>query len=401
MTMLINHNTLRGITLVELLVAVAISSILMLGVGSVYFSSKRSYLVQEEFAHMQESARIAMHYLVDDIRKAGYVGCAWNNNLDYENYLNNAGTAAGSDMGNFLVGLEGAEATNSGPGSLVNLGGAPAAGYVGRAVPNYITLAPLNGSDIVIVRYAQGGGIKLAINNNAGNVWIDDLGDPTLTTLAGTKCHPASGVCEGDILLVSDCQKSRLFQATTLQATPQGIQLTHAATGTPGNGQVNWGGASGKYPIFEVGDSSITHAASYAYYVANNPDGEPSLFRQQLHAASTPEELIEGVENMQVLYGIDTDKTTADDPDFDGVANQYVTADAVNTNIDNVVSARISLLLRTNHEINTKSTAAPTAKTFFLGGATAATATSVTSPADRRLRKVFTSTVKLRNKGLR
>jgi type IV pilus assembly protein PilW len=399
--MLIKHNIFRGVTLVELMIAVAISSILMLGVGSVYFNSKRTYLVQEEFAYMQESARIAMHYLVDDIRKAGYVGCAWNTNLDYENYLSNNATVAGADMGNFLVGLEGAEATTSGPGDSVNLGGTPASGYVSRAAPSYITRTPLDGSDIIIVRYADGAGIKLAINNNAGNVWIDDLGNPALINVSGKKCHTASGVCEGDILLVSDCQKSRLFQATTLQTTAdKGINITHTASGTPGNGQVNWGGASGKYPIFEVDDSAIAHAASYAYYVANNNDGEPSLFRQQLRTGSTPQELIVGVENMQILYGVDTDKTALDDTDFDGVANQYVTADAVNTNNDNVVSARISLLLRTNREISTKTSVAATAKTFFLGGATAATATSVTSPADRRLRKVFTSTVKLRNKGL-
>ena len=54
--MLNRHNKTRGITLIELLIAMVISLVLLLGVGTIYFNSKRTYLVQEEFAHMQESA---------------------------------------------------------------------------------------------------------------------------------------------------------------------------------------------------------------------------------------------------------------------------------------------------------------------------------------------------------
>jgi type IV pilus assembly protein PilW len=400
--MSIYYKSTRGVTLIELMLAVAISMILLLGVGSVYFNSKRTYLVQEDFAHLQENARVAMHFMIKDIRMAGYLGCAWNNNLDYEDFLTDSNAVDDAAMGNFLVGLEGMEATNSGPGDNVNLAGPPTAGW-DRALPSYITNAPLVGSDIMIVRYADGDGVKLAINNNAANFWIDDLGNPAISNIGGFNCHDATGVCEGDILLATDCEKSRLFQVTGgMTADGNGIKLTHAAGGggiSPGNTPSSWGGASGKYPEFEVGDSSLFRAASYAYYLANNANGVPSLFRQELRPGSTPQELITGVENMQILYGIDTDKTDASQKG-DGIANRYATANLVNVATDNVVSARISLLLRTDNEMKTKTTAAPAAKNYLLAGTTAATATTLVSPADRRLRKVFTSTVKIRNKGL-
>lgn len=396
------HIKTSGITLIELMIAMVISLVLLLGVGSIYFNSKRTYQVQEEFAHMQESARMAMRFMIEDIRMAGYMGCAWNNGLDYANFLKSSGNATDdAAMGNFNIGLEGLEANTSGPSDTVDLSAAPAAGW-NAPVPAFITNPPLNGSDIMIVRYADGNGVKLAINNNAANLWIDNLGNPALTTTAGVTCHDATGICEGDILLATDCEKSRLFQVTGgMAATATGIMISHAGSGSPGNGQVDWGGASGGLPEFEVGDSSIFRAVSYAYYIANNAGVPPipSLFRQALRPGSAPQELIEGVENMQILYGIDTDKLLATGTG-DGIANRYATADVVTVATDNVVSARISLLLATNNEVSTKTAAAAVSKNFILSGMTAATGTTITSPADRRIRKVFTTTIKIRNKGI-
>jgi len=116
------------------------------------------------------------------------------------------------------------------------------------------------------------------------------------------------------------------------------------------------------------------------------------------------DELITGVENMQILYGVDAEKILTDtnilNDRGDGIANAYVTADAVVLENENVVSARFSLLLRTVNEVSTKSTAAPVTQNYLLAGINAADGTTITSPADRRIRKVFTTTVKLRNKGL-
>jgi type IV pilus assembly protein PilW len=172
----------------------------------------------------------------------------------------------------------------------------------------------------------------------------------------------------------------------------------HGASGTPGNDPSSWGGASDKNHHFEAGDAELFKASAFAYYVDTGASGEPALFRLSASPGSLPEELIEGVENMQILFGIDTDKTSATDVTFDGVANQYVTADAVNFANDNVVSARVSLLMRSQA---VKETAVTPANPFKLAGTTAASSTRVTTTvADQNVRKVFTVTVKVRNKGL-
>ena len=61
-------------------------------------------------------------------------------------------------------------------------------------------------------------------------------------------------------------------------------------------------------------------------------------------ATTTAEELVKGVENMQVLYGLDQlDQDGM--PGSDGVADQYATADMV-TGWNDVVSVRLSLRMR-------------------------------------------------------
>ena len=50
----------RGFTLVELMVALAVSLLLLAGVIQVYLSSKQAYRVQDNVARIQESGRLAM-----------------------------------------------------------------------------------------------------------------------------------------------------------------------------------------------------------------------------------------------------------------------------------------------------------------------------------------------------
>ena len=69
-----NINRSRGVTLIELMIAMVISTIVLLGVGTVYSSSKRSYKVQEEMARLQENARYAFNVMSRDIRGAGFIG---------------------------------------------------------------------------------------------------------------------------------------------------------------------------------------------------------------------------------------------------------------------------------------------------------------------------------------
>lgn len=62
----------RGFSLVELLVAMAISLIVMAAVFKVYTTQQDSYLLQEQIAEVQQNARTAKYIMIREIRMAGY-----------------------------------------------------------------------------------------------------------------------------------------------------------------------------------------------------------------------------------------------------------------------------------------------------------------------------------------
>lgn len=62
----------KGFTLIEILIALSISSIVMVAVYQTFNSQQRSYILQEEVAYMQQNLRGAMMLLTNDIRMAGY-----------------------------------------------------------------------------------------------------------------------------------------------------------------------------------------------------------------------------------------------------------------------------------------------------------------------------------------
>jgi type IV pilus assembly protein PilW len=62
----------HGYSLVELLVAMAITLVVMAGVYKVYVTQQGSYLLQEQVAEMQQNARTAKYIMTREIRMAGY-----------------------------------------------------------------------------------------------------------------------------------------------------------------------------------------------------------------------------------------------------------------------------------------------------------------------------------------
>lgn len=62
----------KGFTLVELLIAMAVSGIIMTGVYSAFKSQQDSYLAQEQVAEMQQNIRAGLYVMSKDLRMAGY-----------------------------------------------------------------------------------------------------------------------------------------------------------------------------------------------------------------------------------------------------------------------------------------------------------------------------------------
>jgi prepilin-type N-terminal cleavage/methylation domain-containing protein len=64
----------RGLTLIELLIALVLSSILTAVLYRAFISQQKTYTVQDQVADMQQNVRIAMGQMTREIRMAGYGG---------------------------------------------------------------------------------------------------------------------------------------------------------------------------------------------------------------------------------------------------------------------------------------------------------------------------------------
>ena len=65
----------KGLTLVEILIALLISAFLLAGMIAVFLNIKQTYRVQDNLARMQESGSLALELMGRDIRMLGYWGC--------------------------------------------------------------------------------------------------------------------------------------------------------------------------------------------------------------------------------------------------------------------------------------------------------------------------------------
>jgi type IV pilus assembly protein PilW len=62
----------KGFSLIELMVAIAIASVLMAGIYTFYHNQLKTHITQQEMVDMQQDARAAMYMMTREIRMAGY-----------------------------------------------------------------------------------------------------------------------------------------------------------------------------------------------------------------------------------------------------------------------------------------------------------------------------------------
>jgi prepilin-type N-terminal cleavage/methylation domain-containing protein len=72
-----NRNVFKkknGLTLIELLIALVLSSILIVVLYQIFISQQKNYTVQDQVADMQQNIRVAIDHMTKEIRMAGYGG---------------------------------------------------------------------------------------------------------------------------------------------------------------------------------------------------------------------------------------------------------------------------------------------------------------------------------------
>lgn len=355
----------RGLSVVELLISLVIGMAVIAGSIQVVVSSKRSFMDQDEVSFIQANARYALDVMSKDIRMAGYMGCATPHTAQMANSIN-----VGAPDYISLHGLRGFEGE-------ANTDGFPAD----------FKADVKEGTDAILIRRAADTGELDVKGHNPASAVVD---------IWGAHEYPS-----GSILMIVDasCRNVGLFQ-TTGSSTNKVNHNTGA--GTPGNctkiikgnfncndcmsspNKVNncagYGTATGTYSP----GSKIMQFVAHAYYIGESTvmPGMPALRRQAFNtsggAANTSEEIALGVEDMEILYGVDSNN--------DGNVDQMRKASEIASEDDweTVISVQISLVFRSQMPVLNA------AEKKTLAG---------TEYNDRYMRQVVNSTIRIRNRG--
>jgi len=304
-----------GITLVEMLVAMVIGLILAGGIYQVFVGSSESYQLNTQLARVQESGRFAMQLLRQEIRGAGYLGCAQDVDA-YTSLLNNSNFYL-FEFNNAIYGLE---ATGN------NTWADNSQGFTQAQLGTQLAIdTPLSGSDIVVIRGVFGGNITM----------YTEMPPP----LADMKVANAAGIInDNDILMISDCSHASVFQVSSFN--PNNGNLVYNTGGNYVLGDAGFPGNATKIlgHDYKIG-AEIVRIRSAVFFIRLNPGNQPALYMKEGVAPAV--ELVEGVESMQIRYGEDTNN--------DGTVDTYVNANQVG-NWERVRSVRIGLLLRSTAE---------------------------------------------------
>lgn len=326
----------RGFSLAEFMVAVTIGLVIIGGVGSIYVSSKQTYRSNDNLSRVQENIRIAFDVMTHDIRQASYMGCAGQDATFY-NDLNNS-----SDLlWNFSVPISGYTATGTDTWN---------ASFDTTVITN-----PLGGvgRDILLIRSVGEGGGPVITNASSTD---------TLAVSAN------SGISTGDTLMASNCSITTVFQATAVTTGSTQDVVAHTTSGgTPGNSTEDLSGT--------FANGELRRISTKIYYIGTGASGIPALFVRD-SSETAAQEVVEGIDGMEVEYGID------DNDDY--AADRYVTASAAQSGSlwSKVISVKLSLTA-----ISPEDNVAVTAQSNTTGTET-----------NRRLRQQMTTIISLRNR---
>lgn len=363
----------RGLSLVELLIGITLGLMLTGAIIQLFAGTKATYLSEQSLSRVQETGRFALEFLKRDVRMAGFAGTCAGGLPTPKNHLNIGSAAYDPVIYAREPGVLGWDYPGTGDGATFHL---PAIGRSTRfAAASTWTAsdgAPLStllddrlmpGSDVLMLTWLEP---VPGIRTRAGNP-VDN---------SGIALDAPNGLGPDAIVQITDCNVSDLFQNRT-DETAARLSRGSGAGNPPGNRMAHhWSAAY-------QADAQVLRRRIQVYYVGRRRTGEePSLYRMdfgihgtQLRAA---DELVEGVENLQVSYGIP--------PPGAGGMSRFVSADAV-TDWAAVSMVRLALLVRAADEDG----GPPDTRRFELAGV------QIDPVDDRRQRQVFQIDIGVRN----
>lgn len=306
-TMLISQKS-RGMTLVELMIALVLSLLVMGGAVSIFMGSKETFKLEEDLSRVQENFRYIADRLTKDVSVVGHSGCVLPYR-DNSSTVNNRISGSGS-VRDVISGTEGGDPTT----------------------PDALTLSYAltgTGADVVGGGSDQSSPINISTSTYLYSALADNFSKS-----------------EGDrvpvTLLVGNCDHGDLFVVTkidTATPVPDGEAALYHETG------VTVGGISNDDSLFTVPYGDINLSASKIFYVEDvtyeicTVGSETGLCVTR--GGGNRELLMSDITNIQVKYGVDSDTLE------DGNADSYVDWSPGLLNAD-ITSIKVTLTMVLN-----------------------------------------------------
>jgi type IV pilus assembly protein PilW len=332
----------HGFTLAELMISVALGLLIIAGMTTLFVNNNNAQAALENAGRQVENGRFAIQLMSSDLRNAGFYAEFDPSLMPQPGVVPDV---CSTDMTVVKASLR------------LHVQGVDNAGASALACAPDI----LPGTDILVVRHASP-----CVAGDAGCDTIADGGPFLQASLCDSVAELNSGNPDTYFAVGTD--------ATALPLTRR--DCTTAA--------------------------DIRRLQVHIYYIAANNesgDGIPTLKRAELVSSGTAAwqvvPLVEGIENLQIEYGIDTDS--------DGDSDAYATDPAIfngcglvacaNANWSNVLAARLNLLARnpmpTAGHVDTKQ--------YVLGANSDGTANTVLARNDAYKRHVFQALIDMPN----
>ncbi len=345
--MMLKKSKQRGLTLIELMIAMALSLMLAAGAVMIFTSNKQTAVFQEGFSRLQENGRFAMDILQTNLRMAGGTGCGGVseiiNLLKYPNDFNGG-------LYNFGAAVMGFEYTGSGGNDKTDWT---------PNLPDVLDDTVTANTDVIMLHTSTscGAGIEkdpaAPSGGSSANLHVTKGPEAASGVSCVNECQIAMAVSEA-------CDVAAVFRVVNDPSTGgSDFYLVNENTATPKcNGH---GNGTKEMPDMTGGDLYMP-GVDY-YYITDSTNSEKtSLWRiagdiEEDSITPVGVELVEGITDMQFTY-------------FGNSGADFETADGISGNDwENVKGIRIELDVET-----------------------------VNSTED--IEKVFTTTVAIRNKVL-
>ena len=266
----------RGVGIIELMISITVGLVILAGVVQIYSTTIHNQKSQEGSSRIQENLRYIFKRLEEDIAHAGYTGC-----FPYQ-----------GDKIAVLLGNE------VGTGQLYDFDGSYIVGTNDDG---------MLGTDTLTVRYASTRGrIPLARDTNRNNTFI--------------QVADASGLQQYQIVMLGDCSRAAVFMITSDTSEMASGQVDFALGVTSPKGKLNAGQFNNSTDMLKqfYAEASQTHTRAFLYSgstgahtysidtsAAGVAEGEVCSQASANYCAlfRDGQELVEGVEDFQLLYG--------------------------------------------------------------------------------------------------